>query len=616
MGDVLYSGVSLATRTLKAAQHVYVAPSGNDANRGTQAAPKLTLGSALAAIPPVLDGVYVIHLAAGAYTWPAPPAVVSRPGSSIVVIGDDFNVIASGTVEAGSTANLVKTSGLTAGAHIGQSIEFLTGAGAGGRKTIIDNTATDLRMPVNMRQPLTGNPYVPAIGDTFRIFRPAASIANGTSFPTQYGGVVVVPINVAFTGGLTTGRTAPQACYGVEVQGLIHVGSKLQAGLGVEPFGATAVSGDLTINLSAIWAAALAATYVYHSWHGWGLTHTVASYANALVCSPGTCFEGFLVSQYGALDKSAIGDGEITLLGGRLANIGGDSGSVSILNDPLMFGGAPFLLANVSNNQSGVLCVNGGMRFTCTGDLEITAVGTTAAIVCTECGDVSIRGSATCVGTSSARFIACGGNLTVQGTLTVSASNGGGLYCHSGCRLFAGTYLGASSLGSILQDGAQVVARYFTEIGATNGAGLAIYAGARLSMQGSGIASTLQISATAPNTGAVLLRQGGEIIVGHSTSISIANLSTAANSDGLRAYAGARAVLMANPTISTAGSSGYGANLRGGGAFLCSAQPTNVVGPTSDFTISTTAGDDFADTALATSLSAKVAGMSVVQRTG
>lgn len=617
MGDVLYSGNAIASRVNRAVLHVYVSATGSDANPGTQALPKLTLSGAYAALTALQDRSVVIHFGAGVFAYsPAPPSLLQRPGVHLILIGDEFTVQATGTVDVGSTASVIKTTGLVAAAHVGHTLEFLTGAGIGAgitasvRKSIADNTATDVRVAVQMRDPNSGNPFVPVAGDTFRIVRPATSFTNNTGYIQQYGGMRVTLINVSIP-GWGTGRGQTQQWYGVECTAPLMISDKLYCGVNTEPFGLAVASTEISQNQGQI-SAAIGVT-ISHGWHGWGLTNLNPVHTSAMALSPGAVFEGFVCSPLAGL-IDVCPQAEVVILGGRLASIGGNSGDVTILNDPLQRG-APFLLSPVAvNAPAGGIAAIGNMRVHIAGDVEVTCNQNCAALSAADGAELVVRGAATCTGTSTTYLIACGGTVWI-GSATLSAPNGGGIYAHSGGRAYVGTYTGATAKGTLLQDGAELVSRYFTEMGSTNGPALTIYGGARLCMQGSGIASSLQCSGTAPGSGAVLLRQGGDIVTGHSTSCTISNLSAAANSDGLRAYAGSRAVLMGNPTISTAGSSGYGCNLRGGGSFLCSSQPTGVVGPTADFTVSATAGDDFADTALSVSLSAKVSGASVVQRT-
>jgi hypothetical protein len=96
--------------------------------------------------------------------------------------------------------------------------------------------------------------------------------------------------------------------------------------------------------------------------------------------------------------------------------------------------------------------------------------------------------------------------------------------------------------------------------------------------------------------------------------LTITNTSAAPNSDGVRLAGAARMCVGMNPAITTAGSSGFGVNVRAGGTFTCAAAPSGVVGPTADFTIGTAAGEDFPDTDLAASFSARARGGSTVLR--
>lgn len=126
----------------------------------------------------------------------------------------------------------------------------------------------------------------------------------------------------------------------------------------------------------------------------------------------------------------------------------------------------------------------------------------------------------------------------------------------------------------------------------------------------------IDVTASAPGGGAALIDNGGQFVGATPYgTLRATNTSTAANSDGVRVRAGARANCATAPVIASSGSSGFGVNARGGGQFLCPAQPTQVTGPTADFSVGTAAGENFNDTDLALAYAAYVTGLSVVQRT-
>lgn len=157
---------------------IYVrAVDGDDSNPGTQAAPLATIAKAIEMIPLIVDHTIRIHIgnnSGGPYAF---PIIWNRDLNKNVYllgdgagVGDGFNeLLASTAALAGSDGNVVKTSGLAVDVYLGKTIEILTGAAAGDRRTIRNNTATDIIPCATFSSPV-------APADTYRIVEPLISI--------------------------------------------------------------------------------------------------------------------------------------------------------------------------------------------------------------------------------------------------------------------------------------------------------------------------------------------------------------------------------------------------------------------------------------------------------
>jgi hypothetical protein len=164
--------VSTAART-----DLYVATTGDDDNPGTDSErPLLTLAAAIQKVPPVVDHEVVIHFASGDYEWgpTVGPFLLRRPlviiGDGAGQVGDDgFTVLqATKAADAGSGLRVVvdPDGGLVVNAYSGKTIEILTGAAAGDRRTIHSNTATNI-------VPSAAFTAAVSASDQFRIVEPA-----------------------------------------------------------------------------------------------------------------------------------------------------------------------------------------------------------------------------------------------------------------------------------------------------------------------------------------------------------------------------------------------------------------------------------------------------------
>lgn len=168
---------------------IYVDPVlGRDSNPGTTSRqPLQSLDAAFDRIPLVVQDVVHVHLASGTYSWGGtlgPRMLGARVyihGDGAGKVGDDgFVVVATGTVQSGTTASVLVTSGgLTTDLHHGRTLEITSGVCVGDRRSISTNTTTDIVPAAKFRG-------IPAPGDTYRIVRPAVVIQRPIStFPAS-----------------------------------------------------------------------------------------------------------------------------------------------------------------------------------------------------------------------------------------------------------------------------------------------------------------------------------------------------------------------------------------------------------------------------------------------
>jgi len=164
---------------------IYVrAADGSDSNLGTISEPLATLTEAVNRIPFHVNHAIRIHVAPHTGSGYIRPNIRQKVLSqNIYIIGDGgggssdgFTEILSSTAAlAGSSNLLIKTSGLSTteyggfGEYWGKTIEILTGAAAGDRRTIRNNTATDI-------YPNTPFSATISTGDTYRIVEPETVI--------------------------------------------------------------------------------------------------------------------------------------------------------------------------------------------------------------------------------------------------------------------------------------------------------------------------------------------------------------------------------------------------------------------------------------------------------
>lgn len=610
---LLYGVDSVATAAA-AAQHVYVASTGSDANAGTTGAPKLTLAGAYALIPLVLTGPFVVHLASGSYVYTEPPAFVANANGFVAVIGDGagqgaqdgFTLVSSGTVAAGSTNPIVKTTGLTASALIGLTLQITSGAASGCRRTISENTTTD----ITLGMPLTNTSLAriaATAGDTYRIVRPATTltIAAGLSFGKQI--LVNVAIADAAAAIAQGSADAPPLWFGVELgaASLASVDHSLYIGCTDETPLVTARYGALRVALGQ--AAGL-------QWQGWGLSQPSATYAQAIAMNPRAVLCAYVGLYGGAINPNTGAEGSlITLRGGRLYSImlaKGDlviNAETPLLLTPLGVGGVRAIelrgtVQAVVRSAVSILMASNNTSIVLFNASRLFCIGTPATI------DINTQG------TGQAVYCYDQSALQSDTTITVTAPNGGGFHADHTSALSVRQFTCTGLQVSRLIESATAAFRFLT-ITASGDEALRVEDAAQLHMGVRSTAGTLSLTATAPGTAALVLSESARLTVQSPVVTTISNASTAANSDGAKIIGNAVASFNGNPTIITSGSSGYGMNCRGGGRATFFVQPSGVVGPTADFSVGNIAGDDFADTALSASLSFRVSGASAIART-
>jgi len=164
---------------------IYVrAADGSDSNLGTISEPLATLTEAVNRIPFHVNHTIRIHVGPHTGSGYQRPTISQKAlNENIYIIGDGGGGVTDGFTEilsstaalAGSTDRIVKSSGLSTsqyggfGQYWGATIEILSGAAAGDRRTILNNTATDI---------VPNAPFTAAIGtgDLYRIVTPETTI--------------------------------------------------------------------------------------------------------------------------------------------------------------------------------------------------------------------------------------------------------------------------------------------------------------------------------------------------------------------------------------------------------------------------------------------------------
>lgn len=576
--------------------HVYVASTGVDTAAGTIAAPKRTIAGAWALLPPVMTACFVVHLGSGVHVYTTPPACAQRFGASIVVIGDGAGqagddgcaVQYTGTAGAGST-----TSGIAAALadelYTGCTLEITSGPAAGNRRGIM-HTRGGLIVPCNVLS------AAPATGDSYRITRPSASLTVAAT-ATITSGQRVSLVNLTLpTCSVPAAEDGGCWWFGVEQAGRLDFLGEVRCGIGSE-------KTPILDRLGEALGGALTTR-----WQGWGLLSVILTGLAAFTTRDAAeDFDGYVCF------LSTWVRANSNLRGGRVASIAPLAG---VLIRIQLNAVAPFMIRALRGTESRPFAMGADTRINCSGALEVyddrlTSISNTAIEMSGSAAlNVTAGLTVTTVMTRDGvrMFNMNGGARVDAATITIVSTpevyaaifltndaviNTGSLTCGSLIEIAGASLLETGTL----QQSAQVTLRD----------------AARMIVNG----DTSSIVASIPGAAALTLADTAEALF-HApwitSTTTITNTSAAPNSDGVRLAGASRMCVSVDPAITTAGSSGFGVNVRGGGTFACAVAPTKVVGPTADFTIGTAAGEDFADTELAASFSARTRGGSTVLR--
>lgn len=572
--------------------HIYVAATGNDSNPGLQASPKATLAGAWAMLPSKLTGPFVVHMGAGTFEYTKPPPTL-RPNAAfsfIVIVGDNYTTAATGTVSAGSTSSLVKTTGLITGANDCLTLEMTSGTANGCRRLITTTTTTDINLAYPLTNPIGSN-ISASNGDSFKIIRPNTVLeVTSTGAAADFTDCHLVNVALSRTASAVKysqiGNDSGCQLFGVELQNsmYVHGYKNVHAGNAYDA-SAQKILDALSLPIPLL------------SWHGWGVSVPVAV-ASSYDSNDNSHFAGFWSG------RSNLGYGgnnsTVYLLGGRVTAIGtyGDC-MLRIKN------ATPFYVIT-DGNYAGLnvykALIDGPLTILQNGNAPAIQVGADSSLSITKA--VSI----TTVATGNAAIFLYQNSTAFFGALvTVSAAQTAAFTIQENAIATFSGLTATQATSSTIKGEAQVATTSMTLTNST-GTALTVRDLACLDVE----TGTLSCSSSAAGTATVQIYGGAK--VRSVTTTNIANSSSSANSDGVRIYAGGEFNTQTNPVITSSGTTGYGVNCRGGGRAFFYVQPTGVTGITADFTVGLGAGEDFADTQLATSFAGVVSGLSGVVR--
>jgi hypothetical protein len=590
------------------ARHVYLAATGDDANDGlSPLTPRRTVAAAWLLLPATLYAPFTLHLGSGTYDWAAPPDSLAQVGARacITVVGDGGGqagddgcaVTSTGTIAAASTALAVNVSeALPVNARRGYTFES-----GGARRHVTANTAGQVSLSEGLPAFTTGTPY--------RLVRPGALLnmgaANASARKVLARCDLINFANVRIRGGNAELLAVTFASlFGVEIESQLFLGDHtIAGGAATFPFFRNPRVGNTAAYfLDWIAAAGLSATPV--QWNGWGLAATTAtpnvSQYQGIDFANGATYEGYLTMPMVGLGLGAQ-NVCMVLLGGALSNLitAAAGGRYHFRGAYLVGQGGGIDARETMNLAADTICTaSAALTVQNSGNYDLLTVREHARITCLAPLNLS-SGSATAthfikvIDSAEAQLGAVNAlNNVVIRAFMVAGS--GRLSCTS----WSGTNNGGGYTPSVVTDAGRAT------FGSAVVGGIHVFVGGVVTVLG-----TLDSRAT---YGCVV--SGGRFIVGG--SCLIANYQNGADQNGLKVTAGGEFLCTQNPSIYTAGTApSYGVNCRGGGRFYCEVQPTGVVGPTSDFSVGSGAGEDFNDDALATALAAKMAGVSAVVRT-
>jgi hypothetical protein len=420
---------------------------GDDSNGGTQAAPLRSYDEALRRT--MADGVStptaIVLVPTGvAYTQTFVP---SGPITAPAVVMSDLGNPASFTTElaqaaqAGTGANVVVGAGLIIDAHRGQTLRMTSGAAAGQRRTVRNNTATDIT-------PSRGFTPAPAPGDTFVVERPSV--------------LLEVPANpAAFVGVATLGApntSPPQLCYvglaldgewsvaghGVRLYGCEHAASQQALAGGSVLAGVDAWDGAVAVSAELGTLFGFAAT----DWLGWGSNYTGPG--NTL-CLLG--WVGGIVGGYGFWNQIFTGSGQLLLFGGLvIADFATDRVPVFLSGS-----GAMSVIGLTSTQPLPRIDRQVGPSAAARGALSVS-----------QGAEVRVR-TVQCDSLDDGILVRSGSFAQLSGPSIVGTVAAGAVVCRNASRVaLAGTpTYGGAALAWDVGNGAPVAAAFFSAVGAT-----------------------------------------------------------------------------------------------------------------------------------------------------
>lgn len=274
------------------AMDIYVrAADGNDSNPGTSVLPLATIQAAIYKIPQNVNHTVRIHVGPHTGSGYDPPEIHNlNLQANIWIIGDGgggssdgfTEIVASATAQSGSTNLLLRTTGgLSAseyygfGVHFGRTIEILTGAAAGDRKTIRNNDTTDIYPSL---------PFSAAIsnGDTYRIIDPETVIYFASDSPklVQRCGVgsTITDQSPTYRIGFINFKfsAASSIFANLEESSVVFYGIVTDKRITLDLYSATLNSGLEINNVTSVFSPSVVTDLSVPnnlSWTGWGLSN-------------------------------------------------------------------------------------------------------------------------------------------------------------------------------------------------------------------------------------------------------------------------------------------------------------------------------------------------------
>jgi hypothetical protein len=430
--------------------------SGNDNNAGTPAAPLRTVAEAEDRIPQtLLHHCKIVVAAAGTYSCPVFRPRMYAAGQLFVYGAPVTEVVSSIAAAASSSATVVKTSGATVDAYRGSFIEILTGPGAGDRRLIRNNTATDI---VPVRE------FTAAIttSSTYRIVAPSVLLdvdtdytadkpcrlhgASSNKFTSAEWHPTLSLGNVGFTGGAACSVVVDGEVnlFGVNDGGVAHIMCTQS--------GRTSLGTDRRTNAAAVAAVVAGVAASETAWSGYGYTSAIANG----IGSNGT-FANQVITGFVAASALACGIGFNILYGGNIYGTGGNLYGIVLggVGVHCSISGRSTTLKVLINSASVIAAVQVARHARIDfANVDIQATGTgSSCILADNLGSAEVRSSTSVTGNGDlyacrARF---GGRVYVTGVTALTATAGANIYA-AGEGPTLGTGAGLAAIGNAVVD--------------------------------------------------------------------------------------------------------------------------------------------------------------------